>query len=501
MKIKYLLIGGLLLIGLKACSPPPETSKPNLLFIWTDEQQYFTMKAYGNDLIQTPNLDRLASESFVFKKAYVVQPVCTPDRSTVMTGLYPHTNGCVANNIALPESVKTLPEIIGDPDYHSAYMGKWHLGNEIFKQQGFDTWVSIEDNYIQYYTEDRNREDRSDYHHWLLEKGYQPDERNRFGRSYAARLPFEHCKPKFLEEKAIEFLETKGNEPFILYVNFLEPHMPFFGPLDSLYSPDRVPLPDNFYDLPGEDDPLTHHKKVKNDRKQYGPSEKEFRELRAKYWGLVTQMDISVGGILDKLESLGLAENTIVVFTSDHGDMMGAHQMVAKGVMYEESVRIPFLLKDPRMNKSQRIIEERVSQIDIVPTILDLMDREMPENLQGKSLIPSLREKNFPAEDIFIEWNSRNDYTTSDMGITILADVDSINPESSPSLRTVISKEGWKLSLSNRDKSQLFNLNYDPLETTNLFYQKEYRETVEELTAKILEWQKLTNDSLRLLAN
>ena len=175
--------------------------------------------------------------------------------------------------------------------------------------------------------------------------------------------------------------------------------------------------------------------------------------------------------------------------------------MVTKGVMYEESVRIPFLLKDPRINKSQRIIEERVSQIDIVPTILDLMDREPPENLQGKSLIPALRKEKFPAEDIFIEWNSRNDYTTSDMGITILANVDSVKSKSSPSLRTVISKEGWKLSLSNRDKSQLFNLNDDPLETTNLFYKEEYRETVEELTAKILEWQKLTGDQLRLSAN
>lgn len=490
----------LLLTGLQACNTVVERSKPNLLFIWTDEQQYFTMKAYGNDVIQTPNLDLLAGESYVFEKAYVTQPVCTPNRAAVMTGLYPHTNGCIANNIHLREEIKTLPEIIDDPDYHSAYMGKWHLGDEIFVQRGFETWVSIEDNYINYYKPDKDREARSDYHHWLLEKGYQPDNKdNRFSRSYAARLPLEHCKPKFLEEKAIEFLEESGNEPFILYINFLEPHMPFFGPLDSLYDPADVLLPGNFNDIPTDDDPLKYRNKHKSVKKRYGNSEQEFRELIARYWGLVTQVDMSVGAILDKLESLGLSENTIVVYTSDHGDMMGSHRMVEKSAMYEESVRIPFLLKDLRLNKSQKIVETRVSQIDIVPTLLDLMGREVPEYLQGKSLVPALKGEKFPAEDIFIESNSRQDYRSGASGNTLLEDEDIIKSPSSPSIRTVISKDGWKLSLSNRDKSQLFDLNNDPLETTNLYYRKEYSETVKNLSEKIYEWQKLTNDSIRLL--
>ena len=489
------LILVLSLSALHACSP--ERTKPNLLFIWTDEQQYFTMKAYGNEVIQTPNLDRLASESFVFEKAYVTQPVCTPDRASVMSGLYPHTHGCVANNIPLDEKVKTLPEILGDPVYRTAYMGKWHLGNEIFKQRGFDDWVSIEDNYLSYYSPDRDREARSDYHHWLVEKGYEPNERNRFSRSYAARLPFEHCKPKFLEEKAIAFLEENKDEPFILYINFLEPHMPFFGPLDNLYSPDEVILPGNFNDVAAEEDPLYHRLKWEGDQRQYGNTEEEFRELIAKYWGLVTQVDMSVGAILDKLESLGLAENTIVVYTSDHGDMMGAHRMVAKGVMYEEAVRIPFLLKDPRMKTSASMIRERVSQIDIVPTLLDLMGHEVPEYLQGKSLVPALEKDEFPAEDIFIEWNSHLDYRVREWADREITEADSVLLAANPSIRTVISKEGMKLSLSNRDKSQLFDLVNDPLETSNLFYQEEYKETIRELANKIREWQEVTNDTLQ----
>jgi arylsulfatase A-like enzyme len=485
----------LILVAVNACTPVK--TKPNLLFIWTDEQQYFTMKAYGNEIIQTPNLNRLASESFVFEKAYVTQPVCSPDRASVMTGLYPHTHGIVANNIPLAAEVKTLPEIIADPDYHTAYMGKWHLGDEIFAQRGFGTWVSIEDNYIQYYGHGKDREARSDYHHWLVEKGYEPNERNRFSRSYAARLPLEHCKPKFLEEEAIRFMETHKDDPFILYINFLEPHMPFFGPLDSLYSPDEVILPGSFDDVPSFDDPLSHRLRWEGIKRQYGTTEEEFRELIARYWGLVTQVDMSVGAILDKLESLGLAENTIVVFTSDHGDMMGAHRLVTKGVMYEESVRIPFLLKDPRLNTSQRIIREWVSQVHIVPTLLDLMGHEVPGYLEGKSLVPSMKEDKFPAEDIFIEWNSHMDYRVRDWAEREITEADSVQLAASPSIRTIISKEGLKLSLSNRDKSQLFDLNKDPLEIENLFYKDEYQQTIKELEGKIKKWQTLTNDTLR----
>jgi arylsulfatase A-like enzyme len=483
-----------LLVAVNACTP--EKTKPNLLFIWTDEQQYFTMKAYGNEVIQTPNLDRLASGSYVFEKAYVTQPVCSPDRASVMTGLYPHTHGIVANNIALPEAAKTLPEIIDDPDYHTAYMGKWHLGDEIFPQRGFKTWVSIEDNYIQYYGPERDREARSDYHHWLVEKGFQPNERNRFSRSFAASLPLEHCKPTFLEEKAIEFLEENRDNPFILYINFLEPHMPFLGPLDSLYSPEEVILPGSFNDHANDDDPLYYRRKTDGNERQYGSTEAEFRELIAKYWGLVTQVDMSVGAILDKLESLGLADNTIVVYTSDHGDMMGAHRMVAKGVMYEEAVRIPFLLKDPRMNAAQRIIRERVSQVDIVPTLLDLMDHEVPGYLEGKSMVPALMADEFPAEDIFIEWNSHMDYRVRNWAEKDPGEADSLQWAANPSIRTVISKEGWKLSLSNRDKSQLFDLNKDPSEIENLFYQEEYKQTINELAGKIYLWQKATGDTL-----
>ena len=137
---------GFNLIGCKS-----NKEKPNLLFLWTDQQRADTMGVYGNSKIQVPNLNKLARESAVFQNAYVSQPVCTPSRSTVMTGLWPHQNGCTENNVALRAEIPCLSEMVEDPDYTKAYYGKWHLGDEVFAQHGFDEWVSIEDGYAAHY--------------------------------------------------------------------------------------------------------------------------------------------------------------------------------------------------------------------------------------------------------------------------------------------------------------------------------------------------------------
>ncbi|MGD8238043.1 MAG: sulfatase-like hydrolase/transferase, partial [Armatimonadota bacterium] len=151
-----------------ASSAPPE--KPNLLFIWTDEQRADTMAVYGNKKIRVPNLNKLASESYVFQRAYITQPVSTPSRCSVMTGLWPHQSGCVANNIPLRPDTPCLNELVADPEYRTAYMGKWHLGDEIFAQHGFEEWVSMEDGYWKYYREHQDQKLRSSYHHFLIEQ-------------------------------------------------------------------------------------------------------------------------------------------------------------------------------------------------------------------------------------------------------------------------------------------------------------------------------------------
>ena len=463
--------------GVRGLSAAAKKRKPNLLFIWTDEQRADTMAVYGNKKIRVPNFNKLAAESIVFKNAYVTQPVCTPNRAAVMTGLWPHNSGLLTNNIPLPKETRCLNELIGDPDYRTAYMGKWHLGDEIFAQHGFEEWVSMEDGYSAYYAKGRDRAARSSYHHYLLGLGHKPAKQGgKFSRGYAASLPLEQCKPKYLERSACDFLHRHRNEPFMLYVNFLEPHMPFTGPLDDMYDPDEIDLPANFNDPLEENEPDKCRKKVRDCARKYGTTEKDFRELVARYWGLNSQVDLSVGAILDTLEQLGLADDTIVVYTSDHGDMMGSHHLVEKGLMYEESARIPWLMRVPAMGLRQWVIEKPVSQIDLAPTLLDLMGHpEAAADLPGQSLVPLVKGGKVAADHVFIERNT------------------------APRVRTVVSPDRWKLCLSKEDKCQLFNLNEDPYETTNLYDSGKHEAVIARLTEKIRTWQKKTKDKVEVI--
>jgi len=476
----------------------PGAGKPNLLFIWTDEQRPDTMAVYGNARIHAPNLNRLAGESVVFKHAYVTQPVCTPSRSSVLTGLWPHTTGCTTNNVPLPKDALCLPELVNDPRYRTAYMGKWHLGDEIFAQHGFEEVVSIEDAYLKHYGPERDRDQRSDYHHFLLGKGYLPDLKdNLFSREFACRLPIEHCKPKFLEMKACEFLRRHRDEPFILYVNFLEPHSPFFGPLDHEHALSEVSLPASFHDPLEDNEPLRYRLMREDCRQTYGHSEADFKELTRKYWGLVAQVDRSIGEILKALDELGLADDTIVVFTSDHGDMMGAHQLVTKTVMYEESAKVPWLVRAPALGRQQRVIAGPVSHIDVVPTLLDLMGVKIPARLPGQSLVPLMGGQKVPEDHVFVEWNPGTGLHVPSGG-TRLASPAEIERVGEAHIRTVVSPDGWKLCLSDADKSQLFNLREDPGETKNLFDSGQHQAIIARLTERIRQWQKKVRDPVTL---
>ncbi|HPD30855.1 MAG TPA: sulfatase-like hydrolase/transferase [Phycisphaerae bacterium] len=494
-------LGGVLLLGLLSASlwaAEQSRSGPNLLFIWTDEQRADTMAAYGNTKIHAPNLDKLASESIVFRNAYVTQPVCTPSRSSVMTGLWPHNSGCTTNNVPLPRQVLCLPELVGDRGYRTAYMGKWHLGDEIFPQHGFEQMVSIEDGYARYYGPGRDRTQRSDYHRFLLSKGYKPNQKDgTFGREFASRLPIEHCKPKFLETRACEFLRRHRDEPFILYVNFLEPHMPFFGPLDREHRLDEVFLPANFSDPLEDNEPLRYRLMGEYCARVYGRDEAAFKELTRKYWGLVTQVDRSIGEILKALDELKLSDKTIVVFTSDHGDMMGSHKLVTKTLMYEESVRVPWLMRVPELGRQQRMITSPVSHIDLVPTLLDLMGMRVPDGLAGYSLVPLMRGGKAAEDHVFMEWNPGTGVHVVEGGSKIAsqAEIDRIREAR---IRTIVSPDGWKLCLSDTDRSQLFNLRDDPGETRNLFDSGRHEDVIVRLTERIRRWQQKTGDTMKL---
>ena len=474
-----LTVGG----SVTVVAAPP---RPNLLFILTDEQRHDTLRAYGNDAIQTPHLDRLAGEGVVFKRAYVSQPVCSPARSTILTGLWPHQSGVTMNNISLRKETRTLPELLDDPLYRSVFMGKWHLGSELEAQHGFDDWVSIEDGYT------LQTPEKSTYHHWLIERGHTPDTRHgTFSREFSNRLPLEHSKTTFLEQRVDEFLEKNRKHPFVLYVSFLHPHTPNFGPLDSLYSPDDVQLAPTINAPLGNDAPR-RYQLMRAARKEL--TRAQWKEEIARYWGLVTQVDRSVGAILEKLKELDLEETTIVAFTSEHGKQMGEHGLWYKGVMYEASSRVPWLIKAPGI--APGVVEPAVSHIDLVPTLLDLMGRPAVPSLPGRSLVPLMQGEATKARDVFLQWHPHRLRSVPDGTATVSKE--EIERVLGESTRTIVTQQGWKLSLSDVDRAQLFHLETDPHETRNLFSTQKHEREVANLSRRISAWQKAVGDPLAL---
>lgn len=479
---------------------------PNLLFIYTDEQAFNTLAAYGNSRIGMPNLDRLAGDSVVFDQAYVTQPVCTPSRSSLLTGLYPHTNGCTENNLPLNAAIPCLPEMLPDSEYLAAHFGKWHLGDELFAQHGFKEWIGIEDQYNRYFSPGRDKNTASDYHDFLLSKGLSPGDGQRFSRGEAARLPEELGKPAFLAREASRFIRQNKNRPFILYVNFLEPHMPFFGPRDSQYDPAAVPLPPDFNEAPPGEPLKTRLLREFFLRNGHSGlplrSEADWRRTIANYWGLCSLVDTHAGSILNALEECALLDNTITVFTSDHGDMMGSRRLLAKTVMYEQSVRVPMLVRFPPRIGPGRVTGP-VSQIDLAPTLLDLMGAPIQPSLQGKSLLPLLQSRERVARDnVFIEWNGFDaDAAEETMfgkyqdWMLQAADISEIKSVFTAPVRTIITPEGWKFNYSGRGEHELFDLAGDPLETRNLFGTKNGKTTARKPAEQIRAWQSATRDT------
>jgi arylsulfatase A-like enzyme len=505
----------------------------NLLFLFTDEQAASTLAAYGNELIETPNLDRLASRSVVFEKAYVTQPVCTPSRASIMTGLWPHATGCTENNVPLPAEARCLPELAclrrdgrrgrqaDFSGYRTAYFGKWHLGDEIFAQHGFEEWRSIEDAYRGFYSEGRDRTRTSTYAEFLIGNGVEPDVTaddgvRFFSRPCAARLDEGLSKPAYLAREARRFIRENRDRPFLLYVNFLEPHMPFFGPRDSQYDPARVRLPANFRHELSTDQPLKARLYARGYRER-GHSglelrtEADWRRMIANYWGLVSLVDTHAGTILDELEDSRLADRTIVVFTSDHGDMMGSHGLLAKCVMFEEAVRAPLLLRIPGIEGAGRRVGAPVSQIDLVPTLLDAMGREVPHDLPGASWMPFLRgEGPLAEEDVFCEWTGPNSGFVDRVGWVRPLDCwrevatdEEIERAITDPVRAVVTPDGWKYNWTGAGENELYNLRDDPGETRNLVRRGgRAREPglVGELRGRIRRWQERTGDTVTLSA-
>ena len=483
--------------------------KPNLLFIITDQQRFDTVGAYGNHRIRTPNLDRLASQGTLFEHSYCTQPVCSPARSSLLTGTWPHANGVTQLNELLQSGIPTVGELLREGDYAKAWFGRWGVQEAQPSSHGFDVWELFD-----FAPEDL-----------LRAAGLEPLNGQRFAKPDLPHLPEPLTGAAYLADRVCDFLQEPRDRPFAAFASIYQPHPPYGGPLDDMYDRNQVLLPDNFEAFPATEQPLRvvleamflrHANKATQ-------SVAGWRDVIARYWGMITLVDRHIGRILDALDASGQAENTVVVFLSDHGDMMGSHRLSGKNVPFEESIKVPLMIRLPGQKEARRVTT-RVSHIDLLPTLLDVLDQPLPGHLQGRSLRPLLSDEDgsYEADDVFVEWQGVNQMIAGELdirrsGVEHLDQADReretlpdylagmvTREEAIEALtdtqRTVITQDGWKFTWSRLGSHELYNLADDPGETKNLARAPSHRERLRDLAGRIRTWQQRTGDTVPVTA-
>ncbi len=354
-----------LIIALSSCKKRTKTElveentkiiskKPNIVFILTDQWRGSALGYAGNPDVKTPNLDAFAKEAVNFTNTVSVTPVCTPHRAALLTGRFPTTTGMFLNDIHLPAEEVTMAEIFKKEGYNTAYWGKWHLdghGRSTYipkkRRQGFDFWRALEcsHNYTKmpYYDNENTT-----LKHW---KKYSP---------FA------------ITEDANTYLEkhAKDENPFLAVISIATPHYPHGS------------APKKYKDMyPPES--LTLNPNISEDFK------KRARKELQGYYAHATATDKAIGTIIDKIKELGLLENTIIVFSADHGEMMGAHGVkpFVKQLAWDESIRVPFLISYPKINSNKgKIVNAPLTTPDILPSLLGLTNSDIPNEIEGENL-------------------------------------------------------------------------------------------------------------------
>jgi arylsulfatase A-like enzyme len=483
--------------------------RPNFLFLITDQQRADHTGFGGNPVLRTPNLDALAARSLQFDRALVANPICMPNRASIFTGRLPSVHGTRINGIALDPASNTFPRVLRGEGYRTAYFGKLHLQNlgdgqrireVVWKdapehdawqppyEPGWDDWelqARHEQEYVRippdFYGLDHvdlaiNHADLcgGHYYQWLLEQGVEPAKLA--GRKNAlpfdaswrqiwrTRVPEELYPTHYVTMRTCEFLEqrtSQPDQPFLAFCSYPDPHHPFTPPgrYFDMYDPDSIPLPASFDDP--HNDSMAHYRARRAQRGEqvgrmapFSPTERQFRQMAAAEYGMISMIDDGIGEVLATLARTGLADDTVVVFTSDHGDMFGDHGMMLKaGMHYEGCTRVPLLIAVP--GKQPGVSNSLVSSLDLAQTVLELTDEPEYQGMQGTSLAPLLDD---PArrvrEHVLVEEDEMFD----------LAGVGSMLR-----MRTLIAEEARLTIYRGSAEGELFDLERDPSEMSNLY--------------------------------
>ncbi len=434
--------------------------RPNLLILHTDEHHYNTLGCYGGTIVKTSNIDWLAKNGVRCTSFYATTPVCSPSRSSFVSGRYPQCTPVVTNNIPMDDGVVTFAEILRGQGYATGYAGKWHLDGAGKPQWGPERQFGFSENEFMF-----NRG------HWKkmedTPEGPRVAARNAKGQtSYGVDGADEKSfATDWLADKAVDFIRRHKAEPFCYMLSIPDPHGPntVRTPYDTMYDDVDVPIPASL-NKTAEQTPGWAPK-------ERGVNEKSLRRIMPPYYGMVKCIDDNVGKVLDCLREEGLLDKTIVVFTADHGDLCGEHGRLNKGVPYEGSAKIPFVLYYPTKVQAGAVVDEALSCVDFLPTVLGLMGIETAGKEQGRDASALL------AGEKPDDWND----------LVFIRGTGGANWVCAVSDR-------YKLVYSPKDDPWLFDLEEDPQELTNRFDDAEYRPIVRRLTAQLIDYCKTYGD-------
>jgi arylsulfatase len=473
--------------------------KPNVLWICTDQQRFDTLGCYGNKYVRTPNLDRLAEQGVLFEQAYCQSPVCTPSRASFLTGRYPRTTKIRQNGQAIPADEALVSKLFAEGGYTCGLAGKLHL-SPAHPSVCPATERRIDDGFAEFHWSHHSAPDwpTDEYHHWLRGRGTQYKVTRFEGSPHVEiGMDAEDRQTAWCAEKAIHFMEAnaKANRPWMFLVDIFDPHHPFDPPKAYLERYlgmlDDIPLPAY---RPGElnDKPRyqrIHHEGASGKKDWFaysGMTEKDHRLLRAAYWAMVDVIDAEVGRLLEALKRTGQRDNTLVIFMSDHGELLGDHGMYLKGpYFYDVSVRVPLIVSMPGTVKGGRRLSTFVELVDLTPTLLEAAGLENYPGIQGRSawgLLTGNQSDITHRNDVYCEL-----YETS------------LKHGGKGAQATMLRTREHKLVVFHGEQtSELYDFKQDPGEHDNKWVDPAYRAVKSELLLKLCNRMVETVDPLPL---
>jgi arylsulfatase A-like enzyme len=358
------------------------TDRPNILWYCTDQQRFDTIGSLGNSFVRTPTIDSLVRQGVAFTRAYCQSPICTPSRSSFMTGLYASRVHNTRNgNESFPDWPPLISKLIAEAGYQCGLIGKFHLTSA-----GHRTEPRIDDAFSYWKFSHAPRDDwpkGHDYADWVRDRGGDLDAL----RASDDRVAAEFHQTTWASEMAIEFIRQERAKPWLLNINVYDPHPPFIPPRSyaDLFDPAEMPGP---YVQASD---LKQQQKLANVDFQNDPDAPDGKTAQARYYAMIAQVDDQLARILATLEATGQRENTVILFTSDHGESLGDHGLMYKGCrFYEGLVRVPLIFSSPSRFQQNLQANGLVELLDMSATLLDLCDVEQPDYFQGRSLLPVL---------------------------------------------------------------------------------------------------------------